>query len=507
MAQRSDRPKLLLVSAPHSFGWPWGKGNFYKGFYEYLGTGYLAAACEEAGISVEILDAPFHGWGPVRTANEVKKRGFDVLGISANWQEFFPQCAAMLEELEDFESPIILGGHFPTIARNELLRDFPQLTAICAGEGEVTLVEAVNALAAGRVLAAGEPAAVGGTLAAGGSAAVGGTLPPGKVPANGEASPPAETWSGIQGLALRNSGAEIPKRPMITDLDSIPFPLRPQAEMYRALKNPGAASANILSSRGCGGTCAFCTIHSFQATNPGPKWRARSPENTVDEIAKVQKDYGFENFRFVDEDFFGRCSQGRERAESIAREIAKRNLKVNLEIYCRADEVDQDILTIMKEAGLKSVYLSIDAVSESDIAIYSKGTTREQMAAALKCVLDSGLEFGYSFIFWHPYRKVGELKEAFDLLDEAAGGDPRRYARILKGMQTGIISDLVVLSGSPLEARIRKDGLLKGNYMEYSYGFVDPFAAAAYALVKCYKKTRATLGNVWNSALRPRTKS
>jgi anaerobic magnesium-protoporphyrin IX monomethyl ester cyclase len=470
----TDRPKLLLVSAPHNFGWPWGQGNFYKGFYEYLGTGYLAAACKQRGISVEILDAPFHGWGPARTAKEIKDRRFDVLGISANWQEFFPQCAAMLEGLSEVKAPIILGGHFPTIARHELLRDFPLLTAICVGEGEKTLVEAMEALAASR-----EP------------------LGPGLT-----------SWNDVAGLALQSTQeSQISLRPMIQDLDSLPLPLRPQAEMYRDGKNPGAASANILSSRGCGGTCTFCTIHAFQATNPGPRWRARSPENTVDEIEALQKDYGFQKFRFVDEDFFGRSAEGRLRAESIAREIIRRGLKTSLEIYARADEVDPDILKILKEAGLSSIYLSLDAVSESDIELYAKGTTRDQMAASVRYVLDSGLEFGYSFIFWHPYRKVGEIKEAFDLLDRAAGGDSKAYSRILKGMQTGIISDLVVLTGSPLEERVRKDGLLKGNYREYSYDFADPSAAAAYAMVKGYKKVRTTMGNVWNSILRPRTKS
>jgi anaerobic magnesium-protoporphyrin IX monomethyl ester cyclase len=469
--QMSDRPKLLLVSAPHNFGWPWGQGNFYKGFYEYLGTGYLAAACKQAGISVEILDAPFHGWGPARTVKEIKDRQFDVLGISANWQEFFPQCAAMLELLSDVKAPVILGGHFPTIARKELLKDFPVLSAICVGEGEVTLVEAMEALAAGRSLQ----------------------------------GPKTTPWLEVPGLALKSQ--ETPRRPMVTDLDSLPFPLRPQAEMYRASKNPGAASANILSSRGCGGTCTFCTIHAFQATNPGPRWRARSPENTVDEMEALQKDYGFTNFRFVDEDFFGRCDEGRARAEAIAREILKRGIKARLEIYCRADEVDPDILKILKEAGLSSIYLSLDAVSESDIELYGKGTTRKQMVDSLRYVMESGLEFGYSFIFWHPYRKVSEIREAFDLLEQAAGGDAKAYSRILKGMQTGIISDLVVLTGSPLEERIRKDGLLKGNYREYSYNFADPSAAMAYSLVKGYKKVRNTAGNIWNSLLRPRMKS
>ena len=145
-----DTDRLLLVR-PHNFGWPWGQGLLQR-LLRIPGRRVTWPPPAESRISVDILDAPFHGWGLARTVKEIKDRRFDVLGISANWQEFFPQCAAMLERLSDIRAPIILGGHFPTIARQELLRDFPMLSAICMGEGEVTLVETMEALASGRSL-------------------------------------------------------------------------------------------------------------------------------------------------------------------------------------------------------------------------------------------------------------------------------------------------------------------------------------------------------------------
>jgi len=142
-------------------------------------------------------------------------------------------------------------------------------------------------------------------------------------------------------------------------------------------------------------------------------------------------------------------------------------------------------------------------VTESDIALYGKDATREQMVESLRWVAESGMRFGYSFIFWHPYRKLGELKDAFSLIDSAAGGDPKVYSHILGGMQTGIISDLVVLTGSPLEERIRKDGLLEGDYREYSYRFVDPAAGLAYKAVRAYKSVKNTVNNAKNTRYRP----
>ncbi len=454
-------PRLLLVSAPHNFGWPFGKGNFYRGFYEYLGVGYLAASCEKAGISVEVLDAPFHGWGPQQTALEIRKRDFDVLGISSNWQQFFPQTAELLSLVRGQKQPVLLGGHFPTIAHEEILRDFPFVAAVGLGECEATLPDALDTIGAGKSLHA------------------------------------------VEGMSLLNN-PETPSRPLCVNLDELPFPLRPQAGMYRQSRNPGQAAASLLSSRGCGGHCSFCTIHAFQSVSPGPRWRARSPENVVEEIEMLQRDFGFVHFRFVDEDFFGNCPEGRRRAEEIARLIVKKNIKMNFELYCRADEVDPDILKILKEAGLDTMYLSLDATNEQDIELYNKGTTRKQMVDSVKYVYDSGVKLAYSFIFWHPYRRLRDLGDAFSIIDEASGGNPKTYSAMLKGLETGIISDLIVLTGSPLEYSIRKDGLLRGNYREHVYGFTHTGTRVAYSFMKAYKKIRSLAQNVANTSQRPR---
>jgi anaerobic magnesium-protoporphyrin IX monomethyl ester cyclase len=457
----NDKPKILLVNAPHNFGWPWGKGNVYRGFYEYLGTGYLASSLMSHGFQVEIINAPYHGWGPQKTATEIRSREFDLVGISANWQQFFPQAASLLEELTSLKQPIILGGHFSTIAHENLLRDFPFLSAIGLGECEATLVDCAKALAAGKSL------------------------------------------STVKGLYVVSNDSQPATRPLEEDLDSLPFPYRPEAENYRYSKNPGGAAASILASRGCNGNCSFCTVHAFQGISTGSRWRPRSPENVVDEMEMLQKDFGFINYRFVDEDFLGRSEYGRQRALDIAREILKRGLKLSFEVYCRADEVDVELLKALKKAGLQGVYLSLDAVSESDLELYNKGTTREQMINAIRAVLESQVQLAYSFIFWHPYRRLNEIHQVYTLLEEASRGNSQDYTTILKGMQTGLISDLEVLTGSPIEKQIENDGLLRGNYRQYSYDFVHPATKAAYRIMKGYQRLRRLAENTSNTLSRP----
>src|SRR5207302_8602125 len=83
-------------------------------------------------------------------------------------------------------------------------------------------------------------------------------------------------WRGMAGLALRDAAGEIvsaPLRPLIHDLDALPYPDRTQIE--RAFL--GRRSTHILASRGCIRTCSFCSIHMFYRAAPGKVVRTRDP--------------------------------------------------------------------------------------------------------------------------------------------------------------------------------------------------------------------------------------
>ena len=52
-----------------------------------------------------------------------------------------------------------------------------------------------------------------------------------------------------------------------------------------------------MSSRGCPGKCIFCTSSNFWGHN----FRARSPENVIEEMKQLIKDYGIKEFQFIDD--------------------------------------------------------------------------------------------------------------------------------------------------------------------------------------------------------------
>jgi radical SAM superfamily enzyme YgiQ (UPF0313 family) len=208
---------------------------------ENLSTRYLAAVLRQHGFSVAI--APFstaqETGAVVRQAQHTRPR---LIGLSIIFQYRAPEFLALAARLRDAlpTTHITTGGHFPTFVAPELLRDYPALDSVVRGEGELTLLELVQSL--------DTPAA----------------------------------WGAIRGLTFRRDGQICvnTSRPLIADLDSLPFPARDTPPQHHL----GIGFSPIVGSRGCYRNCAFCSIHAFYGASAGPRQRFRSVPNLVAEM-------------------------------------------------------------------------------------------------------------------------------------------------------------------------------------------------------------------------------
>jgi len=69
-------------------------------------------------------------------------------------------------------------------------------------------------------------------------------------------------------------------RPLVEDLDSLPYPYRP----FEPEQMGGFPTLPLLASRGCARRCSFCSIHTFYRTAPGKVVRVRKPVKVVEEM-------------------------------------------------------------------------------------------------------------------------------------------------------------------------------------------------------------------------------
>ncbi len=313
-------------------------------------------------------------------------------------------------------STICIGGHLATFSYAEILRDFHDLIdVVVLGEGERAIVEIAEALKSRR------------------------------------------GFAHIRGIAYHDGERmiETAARPIERAIDQLPFPVVPCAASWRD------EPLFVTTSRGCYGRCSFCRSSHF-----GERWRARDPISVVDEIEQAVQ-LGIKTFEFVDDNFLGPGRAGKRRARAVADEIMRRNLRIAFHASCRVNDVEEATMVALKNAGLISVSLGVESGVQRILDTFNKNTTVEQNVAALELLDRLEISTLAYIIFFDPYMTLDEARENLDFLVRVRRWKHVRFERI-------IFRKLIPISGTDLFERLRRDGLLRGDYLQgYRFVFKD----------------------------------
>jgi hypothetical protein len=80
----------------------------------------------------------------------------------------------------------------------------------------------------------------------------------------------------------------------------------------------------------------------------------------VDEIEHIVKTTGINRFRFWDDNFIGPGKIERQRSMSFADEVLRRKLDIEFSIFPRLDGIEYELVSRLKDAGLKYVDAAIE---------------------------------------------------------------------------------------------------------------------------------------------------
>jgi anaerobic magnesium-protoporphyrin IX monomethyl ester cyclase len=211
----------------------------------------------------------------------------------------------------------------------------------------------------------------------------------------------------VRGITFREKGSgplsgkgkellSTPDRPMIPDLDALPFPARallPNASYIRhGKKKEGHSTTTVLSTRGCPFACEFCSNVIF-----GSSFRERSPEKVVDEI-EVALSLGYDRVSFSDDVF----TLKRDRLMRICAEIRRRGLHFKWDCLSRVDAMDFDMAREMRAAGCTRIYFGIESGNDGILRLMKKNITANQARQAVESAHQAGLEVGAFFILGYP---------------------------------------------------------------------------------------------------------
>jgi anaerobic magnesium-protoporphyrin IX monomethyl ester cyclase len=291
-----------------------------------------------------------------------------LVGFSVRSTHF--QLAASLSERikQEIGCVVLWGGIHVTLNPDECLA---HADVICLGEGEETLVEL-----AGRV--------------------------------SDNAS-----WEGIANLWFKHAGQVVRHglRPLIGDLDSIPFPDFLNANKYLIDKGqyqPMYAQTEryahyIMTSRGCPFSCTFCCNSVLQRIYKGcgSRVRRRSVENVLEELALARKNFPNLNFVLFWDDIFTLDLSWIKRFEGAY----KKEIGLPFFCYCHSKTVTDEMIGLLRTCGAAHMTMGIQSGSErirrdwfhrfdtnEDIIRAAHVLSRHDIACSYDIIMDNPLE-------------------------------------------------------------------------------------------------------------------
>lgn len=323
-------------------------------WFEFLGTMSLISSAKAAGFSVGIR---------IGTDSELLK---EVRSIRPRWvafscvtgiQGWAAQLAERIKAEIDPNIRILMGGAHATFFP-EMIEHEPALDALCIGEGEEVIVDLLRA---------------------------------GNDP---------DACTSIPNLHIRSGDTIIRNeiRPLIEDLDSLPFMDRDSYYQYPILRdNPVKL---VITSRGCPNACTFCFNHSSMKLyrGKGTYVRKRSIESVMSELDWLTGRYEVKTIRFEDDLFGTHRNWLLEFCEQYPRRFRQPFI-----CFMRADSIDRDVVKALKQAGCYNVVIGMETGDEHlRNVVLKKRISNQQLYDAAALFHEFNLKFCTTNIFGLP---------------------------------------------------------------------------------------------------------
>jgi anaerobic magnesium-protoporphyrin IX monomethyl ester cyclase len=290
----------------------------------------------------------------------------DALNVSRAIKARHPHCT------------VVWGGWHPSLFADDCLTE-PSIDVAVIGQGERTLVEIVERLAAG------EPVA------------------------------------GCPGTVARDRGTLVnaPPRPL-TDLNQLPphdYALLP-VERYFALKR--RRQLDYISSQGCRFRCAFCADPAVY----GRGWTGLDPERVAAEIADLKQRYAIEEVAFQDETFFTHAA----RVDSLADALIARDVRVDWTATLRADQacrMGEPLFAKSVRAGLRRVMVGVESGSQATLDRLKKDMRIEQVLQTAELCARHDVGVIFNFIIGFPDESDDSMNATLALAKRLRSMHPR----------------------------------------------------------------------------------
>lgn len=246
--------------------------------------------------------------------------------------------------------------------------------------------------------------------------------------------------SKVKGIVYRDQGKLIitQPRPLIQDMDSIPFPDR----MLLGLTPDDAQY--MFTSRGCPYRCAFCFSSRFW-----DKTRFFSAEYVIREIKEIYNTYKPLRITFCDDLFIADLARLRKIVELIKKEKCYKQVKFTVSV--RANLVTKESADLLKELGVDIVTMGLESGNQR-ILNFLKGESinLKHNQNAINILKGPGLQVSASFIIGSPDETRSEVMDTYNFIKKSR-------------LDLFEVNVLLPLPGTPIWDDAKSRGLVSEN--------------------------------------------
>jgi magnesium-protoporphyrin IX monomethyl ester (oxidative) cyclase len=335
-------------------------GVVFGGGYSPLGLPYIASVLEGEGYVVRVVDADMEELGVEGLASVVRRERPFVLGVSV-LTHTLPFVKRLIERVRECcpGCRVVVGGPHVT-ADPSIVSDLKADYGL-RGEAEFSFPGLLGCL-------------------------------------RDESEPEGR----VDGLIYVDGGVLKADEPFFLDgLEGLPRPAR------HLIRTSEYRHTVVFGSRGCPYGCVYCAEQCRRV-------RYRSPDDVVDELSNLARDYCVRHVDFGDSVF----TLNAQRVFDICGLLEERKIGLIWSCITRADLVNLDMLKSMRRSGCRFVSFGVESGVEDIRYAGGKRIPDDVLRNAFRMCRKAGLKTRASILFGNPGETVGDMKKSIEFARE-----------------------------------------------------------------------------------------
>ena len=363
-----------------------------------IGLAYVAAVLRDAGHTLQVIDAPGHGfdreeevaspigklWRSGLSPEEIVSRldpETEMIGITHMFLHEWPTVRRIAELAKERlpQVQVVLGGENATAFWPWIFKFTDAVDCCVLGEGEITMLEVVRRLRDGQDL------------------------------------------DDLEGVAIPSSTPETVRlSSRRTDLSEHPrpawecFPVNRYMEKSDNFGVHRGRSIPVLATRGCPYQCTFCSSAAMWTT----RYVTRDPADVVDEIKSYVERYKVNNVNFCDLTAIIKKQWVMDFCDLLKKE--QLDLTWQLPGGTRSEALDEEVLESLYATGCRNITYAPENGSKRMLKLIKKRVKLPRMLHSIRAARRAGIVTRINIIIGHPKERWRDLRRSLKFLFKAA---------------------------------------------------------------------------------------